>query len=121
MLVDELAQQALKPFVAARQQQDVGRVDLGAACVAGEGGEVARGGCYAPFVVSCGDFGAEDGLPLPICVQTSSVRAPMNWGVALRSLSWHWWSTNWPMLYQRADLRRWGCVSGTVDRLGRKS
>lgn len=44
---------------------------------------------------------------IPICVYTSSVRAPMNWGVALRSSARRASSTNWPIEYQRADLRRY--------------
>jgi hypothetical protein len=45
---------------------------------------------------------------LAICAQTSSVRAPMNCGVALFSepLSRSDESVSWPMEYQSADLRR---------------
>ena len=41
-----------------------------------------------------------------IWLQTSSVREPMNWGVAFRSWSSAIASTMLPMLYQRDDLRR---------------
>jgi hypothetical protein len=51
----------------------------------------------------------EVGSGVPICVYTSSVRAPMNCGVAFRSVVRHSSSTYWPMAYQRADLRR--CVA----------
>lgn len=43
---------------------------------------------------------------VPICVYTSSVNAPINCGVALRSSARRVSSTNWPIEYQRADLRR---------------
>jgi hypothetical protein len=43
---------------------------------------------------------------LAIWVYTSSVRAPMNCGVALRSEDRHSSSMYWPIVYQRADLRR---------------
>ena len=45
-----------------------------------------------------------------IWLQTSSVREPMNWGVAFRSWSSAIASTMLPMLYQREDLRR--CEKG---------
>lgn len=48
------------------------------------------------------------GFCVPICAQTISVKAPMNWGVALRLRFRDSSSTIWPMAYQRADLRRWG-------------
>ena len=45
---------------------------------------------------------------VPICVYTSSVKAPMNCGVAFRSSARRASSTNWPIEYQSADLRRCG-------------
>jgi hypothetical protein len=45
----------------------------------------------------------------PIWVYTSSVKAPMNCGVAFRSLSSDFSSTNWPIEYQSADLSRCRC------------
>jgi hypothetical protein len=60
--------------------------------------------------VEVGERGGWRGA-IPICVYTSSVNAPMNCGVALRSEVRHSSSMYWPIEYQRADLRRWFCVS----------
>lgn len=49
---------------------------------------------------------------VPICVQTSSVRLPMNCGVALTPRLMVSESTILPMLNQRVDLRRWREWSG---------
>lgn len=47
-------------------------------------------------------------IRIPICVYTSSVKAPINCGVAFRSSARRASSTNWPIEYQSADLRRCG-------------
>lgn len=71
-------------------------------------GRLCLGSCISPYIPSptWESQGKRYGGVL-ICDQTSSVRAPMNCGVAL----WFWaivsWSTIWPIVNQRADLRRW--------------
>lgn len=54
---------------------------------------------------------------VPICVQTSSVRLPMNCGVALTPRSMVSESTILPILNQRADLRR--CTAKNEAEIGR--
>ena len=63
-------------------------------------------GWLIEYVANC-SYRCGSEQDIPICVYTSSVRAPINCGVALRSSARRASSTNWPIEYQSADLRRY--------------
>lgn len=101
-----LAENVLEGFVAPCEKHDVVSIDCFAAGMAGEGFEVA--GCVGcRWVLGSKMVKLQAGCDcVPICVYTSSVNAPMNCGVAFRSSARRASSTNCPIEYQSADLRR---------------